>query len=115
MSISFLHEPQDSRFSLALDVAEIFKPVITFPLITYLLNKKIINKDHFEKFGEGVLLNKEGKKLVLKNYENKLNNTIKVKTINRKVKYRSLFKLEYYKILKEMLGDKSYEPYRHKF
>jgi CRISPR-associated protein Cas1 len=115
LSVSFLHEPQDSRFSLALDIAEIFKPVIVFPLITYLLNKKVLTNEDFEKFGKGILLNKKGKKKVLINYEKKVNETIKVKSLNKKVKYKTLFKLEYYKLLKHLLNDKEYIPYKHYF
>jgi len=115
LSISFLHEPQDSRFSLVLDIAEIFKPVIVFPLITYLLNKKVLTKEDFERLGEGVLLNKNGKKKVLINYEKKMNETIKVRSLGKKVRYRTLLKLEFYKIIKHLLSDKNYEPYKHNF
>ncbi|MBW7939580.1 MAG: type I-B CRISPR-associated endonuclease Cas1, partial [Candidatus Omnitrophica bacterium] len=45
--ISFLHEPGERRFSLSLDIAEIFKPLLTDRLIFSLLNKKNIQDKHF--------------------------------------------------------------------
>lgn len=38
-TISFLHQPGERRYSLALDLAEIFKPVLADRLIFSLLNK----------------------------------------------------------------------------
>lgn len=39
-SISFLHEPSEGRFSLSLDVSEVFKLVIVYPVIVTMINKK---------------------------------------------------------------------------
>ena len=39
-TISYLHEPSERRFSLCLDIAEIFKPIIGDRLIFSMLNKK---------------------------------------------------------------------------
>ena len=41
-SISFLHEPSEARFSLSLDLSEVFKPVIVFRTIFDLVNNKKI-------------------------------------------------------------------------
>ena len=48
-TISYLHEPSTKRFSLSLDIAEIFKPLIVDRLIFYLLNKNMINEKDFYK------------------------------------------------------------------
>lgn len=41
-TISFLHEPGARRFSLALDLAEIFKPMLVDRIIFRLLNRKVL-------------------------------------------------------------------------
>lgn len=47
-SISFLHEPSEARFSLSLDLSEVFKPVIVYKTIFDLVNnKKIKVEKHF--------------------------------------------------------------------
>ena len=43
-TISYLHEPSERRFSLCLDIAEIFKPIIADRLIFSMLNKKQITE-----------------------------------------------------------------------
>ena len=47
-TISYLHEPGVSRFSLSLDIAEIFKPLIADRLIFSLLNKILALIDWLE-------------------------------------------------------------------
>ena len=47
--ISFLHEPSEGRFSLSLDISEVFKPVIVFKTIFDLINnRKIQVNKHFD-------------------------------------------------------------------
>ncbi|HEX2982900.1 MAG TPA: type I-B CRISPR-associated endonuclease Cas1b, partial [Ignavibacteriales bacterium] len=47
--VSFLHEPGERRFSLSLDIAEIFKPLLSDRIIFSLLNKRQIQEKHFTK------------------------------------------------------------------
>ena len=46
-TISYLHEPSERRFSLCLDIAEIFKPIIADRLIFSMLNKRQITEKDF--------------------------------------------------------------------
>ena len=49
-SISFLHEPTEQRFSLSLDLSEVFKPIIVFKTIFELVNtKRLTVEKHFDK------------------------------------------------------------------
>ncbi len=43
-TISFLHEPGERRYSLSLDLAEVFKPVITDKVIFKLVNNRMVNE-----------------------------------------------------------------------
>lgn len=87
-TISFLHTPGERRYSLALDVAEVFKPVIIDRVIFKVLNKKEIQEKHFDKKLNRCLLNQAGKKIFVKAIEDKLLETIKHRTLNRNVSYR---------------------------
>ena len=111
-SISFLHEPSERRYSLVLDIAEIFKPLFVGRTIFKLVNKREINKDCFEKIQEGVFLNKKGKKIFLKEFDEKLKTTIKYPLLKRKITYRRLIRLECYKLIKHILGDKKYVSFK---
>jgi len=109
-TISYLHEPSSKRFSLSLDIAEIFKPLIVDPVIFYLINNRMLQEDDFN-IEEGIcFLNDEGKKKFIKEYQNKLETTIKHRALNRKVSYRTLIKLECYKIIKSLIEDEPYKP-----
>lgn len=110
-SVSFLHEPSERRFSLSLDLADVFKPVIVSRVIFKLINTNKISKKHFNK-DVGVLLNDAGKKIFISEYQKKLETTIMHQNLNKKVSYRYLIRLEGYKLIKHILGDKKYESFR---
>jgi len=109
--IGFLHSTNFRRFTLNLDVAEVFKPIIVDRIIFYLLNKKIIRPEHFEKYLEGVYLNEKGRAIFVEEMEKRLKTTINLKNINKQVSYRRLIRLELYKIEKHLMGEKEYEPF----
>ena len=104
-TISFLHTPGERRYSLALDIAEIFKPVIIDRVIFRVLNRKEIQEKHFDRKLNRCLLNQTGKKIFVKAIEDKLIETIKHRTLNRNVSYRHLMKLECYKLAKHLVYD----------
>ncbi|KEI16696.1 type I-B CRISPR-associated endonuclease Cas1b [Clostridium haemolyticum] len=109
-TISFLHEPSSKRFSLSLDLAEIFKPLIIDPIIFSLINtRKLTSKDF--SMEEGIcFLNEMGKKKFVSEYEKKLNTTIRHRKLKRKVSYRMFIRLECYKLIKHFIGDEKYKP-----
>jgi len=110
-SISYLHEPSERRFSLALDIADIFKPIIVERVIFTAVNNRIITKEDFDK-DMNFYLKDPAKRKFLQLYDEKLNTTITHKELKRKVSYRSLIRLEAYKIVKHILGDKKYKSFR---
>jgi CRISP-associated protein Cas1 len=46
-TVSYLHEPGERRYSLALDISEVFKPIIVDRVIFNLINNRIIKEEHF--------------------------------------------------------------------
>jgi len=111
-TISFLHEPGYRRYSLALDISEIFKPILVDRLIFSLLNKKILSEKDFDKKMNYCLLNDAGRKKVLKSWEERLNQTIKHRKLNRSVSYKRLVRLETYKLIKHIMGIEKYRPFK---
>lgn len=113
-TISYLHEPSVRRYSLSLDVAEIFKPLIVDTLIFKLVNKQMLKPDNFDRDMNFCYLNEEGRKIFLRNWDETLQRTIKHRQLNRSVSYRRLIRLELYKIIKHLMGEKTYKPF-HKW
>ena len=110
-SVSFLHEPSERRFSLSLDLADIFKPIIVDRTIFTLVNNNMLSKKHFT-YDVGCLLNEKGKQIFLSEYQKKLETTITHQTLNKKVSYKYLIRLEGYKLIKHFLNDKKYESFK---
>ena len=112
-TISFLHEPGFRRYSLALDIAEIFKPILVDRLLFRLCNKRELREQHFDLVDEACFLSDAGRKVFLAGWEDRLGQTIKHRRLNRAVSYRHLVRLECYKIAKHLLGmSPTYEPFR---
>ena len=111
-TISFLHEPGDRRFSLSLDLAEVFKPLLVDRVIFKVMNKKMVQPYHFEEQLNRVTLKPNGKKAVVQAFEDRLDETIKHRSLNRSVSYKHLIKLECYKIQKHLLGIEEYKPFK---
>lgn len=110
--IGYLHATNFRRFSLNLDIAEVFKPIMVDRLIFQLINKKMITKKHFEQeHGGGILLNENGRKIFLEQMEQRMRTTVNHRHLGRNVSYRHLYCLELYKVQKHVLGEKEYEPY----
>ena len=109
-TISYLHEPFERRFSLSLDVSEIFKPIIVDRIILKLVNKNMLDDNCFKGEIGDMLLSEKGKKIFLQEYNDKLGTTIKHKGLKRNVSYKRLIRLELYKLAKHLLGDEEYKP-----
>lgn len=111
-TISYLHEPGERRFSLALDLAEIFKPILVDRTLFSLLNKKVVQQNDFDITLNSCLLKESGKKKVAKAWEEKLGETIKHRSLGRSVSYKHLVKLECYKLVKHLMGIEDYKPFK---
>ena len=110
-TISYLHEPGVRRFSLCLDIAEIFKPLIGDRLIFSLLNKNQITEKSFTKEMNGLHLTKEASRTIMEELDKRLKKTIHHKELDKDVSYEYLMRLEVYKLIKHILGEKEYKGF----
>lgn len=109
--IGYLHATNFRRFTLNLDVAEVFKPIIADRVIFSIVNKGIIKPQHFEKKLDGIVLNDKGKQILLQEMDKRLRSTIQHKKLGRHVSYRQLIRLELYKIQKHLMEEEEYKPF----
>lgn len=108
--ISYLHEPSEGRFSLSLDISEVFKPIIVYKTIFDLVNnKKIQVNKHFDKKVNYCLLNEEGRKIFIEAFESRMESVFAHQRLKRKVSYRTAIKLDCYKIIKYIMEEKDFE------
>ncbi len=111
-TISFLHEPGARRYSLALDLAEVFKPLLVDRLVFTLLNKKILQASDFRTDVNSCMLKESGAKIFMKHWDERLAETIKHRKLGRNVSYKQLIRLECYKLAKHIIGDTTYKPFK---
>jgi len=111
-AVSYLHEPSERRFSLALDIAEVFKPVFVDRLVFNLINLSKIKDVHFIKELNFAYLTEEGRKIFVKEFDELLEETILHRNLKKKVKYKTLIRLELFKLIKHLLGEKNYKALR---
>lgn len=108
-TVSYLHEPGERRCSLALDIADVFKPILADRVLFRVVNRGQIGHDDFRDEAAGFLLTEDGRKTYLKEYEETLQTTIDHPDLGRNVSYKYLLRLEAYKLKKYLLGGETYE------
>jgi len=111
-TVSYLHEPRERRYSLSLDISEIFKPLIIDTIIFRLINNNMIKLEDFEEDVNYCYLNETGRKKFIQELESKLNTTIKHRKLKRNVSYRTIIRLECYKLIKHLIDDEIYTPFK---
>lgn len=114
-SISFLHEPSEGRFSLCLDLCEVFKPIIVFRTIFETINnRKIKVEKHFDQELNYCLLTEQGKKIFIAAFEERINSVFHHPILKRKISYQTVIKLDAYKLIKFILEGNSFIPFNLK-
>ncbi len=107
-TISYLHECGERRHSLCLDLAEIFKPIIVDRVIFKVLNNRSLTYKNFEKTDSYCYLKECGRRIFLEEIEKKLNTVIFHRKLNKNVTYKTLIKIEAYKLSKHILDMEKY-------
>ncbi|XGI83424.1 type I-B CRISPR-associated endonuclease Cas1b [Halorutilales archaeon Cl-col2-1] len=109
-TVSFLHEPHERRYSLSLDIAEIFKPLIVDRLIIGLANQGKITPDDFEKEGDFCSMNESAKSTFVDAFDERLLQTRKHPQIRRNMSWRRWIRQECHRITKHILEIEEYQP-----
>lgn len=110
--LGFIHEIQDRKPSLALDIAEVFKQPIIDSMIFDLVNNNRITDKAFNKSERVCMLNNLGKKIFINKFENKMMTTFLHRKLNQYKSYRDCFRLEIYKVCKQLNGEAKYDGFR---
>lgn len=109
-SIGFLHEPGMGRPSLALDIAEIFKPLLAERLVFRLFNRQQLSETSFSKADDGdggIYLGSSARQLLVNQWEQLLETTVQLHPGQHR-SYRMLISDECFKLRAHLLGDSPY-------
>ena len=113
-TVSYLHEPGYRRFSLSLDVAEVFKPVIVDKTIFKIINSRMMDSGDFDDSLNGCYLDESGRKIFVKEYDRKMDSTVYMSSLKKSVSYRRLLRMECHKLVKHIVEDIPYVGFRQK-
>jgi CRISP-associated protein Cas1 len=87
-ALGLLHTTENGRWSLALDLMEPFRPVLTEALTLDLFSHKILNGSHFEPANGGVYLNREGRAKLILQYEKRMERQFLSETLGHRTTVR---------------------------
>lgn len=109
-TIGYVHAPGERRFTLSLDIADIFKPILADRVVFRLVNRRQLDLDDFEQELEGCLLTEDGRLTVLEAFEETLDRTVEHPRLKRKVSYKTLVRTDVYSLKKHVLTGEPYRP-----
>jgi len=109
-TVGYVHAPGERRFTLSLDIADIFKPILADRVLFRLVNRQQLSLDDFENELKGCLLTEDGRTTVLKEFEETLDETIEHPRLNRKVSFKTLVQTDVYSLKKHVLTGEAYHP-----
>ena len=114
--IGYLHALRPGRPALALDLMEELRPVVPDRLALTLVNRKQLRAEHFERTpGDAVLLNEEGRRLVIVSYQRRKEEELQHRLLERRVPIGLLPHLQARLLARHLRGDtKEYVPFLHR-
>lgn len=109
-TVSYLHEPGGRRYSLALDLSEVFKPLLVDRAILRLLKTGQLRPHHFEPHLGGVYLTDAGRRRFVEAWDERLRRTVQHRGLGRHVSYERLVRLDAYRLVRHLTDPA--DPYR---
>lgn len=103
--LGFFHQPRFSRPSLALDLAEEFRPLIADSVALTLFNNGEIDADSFLERAGAVALTSAGRRAVLAAYERRLATEITHPLFDYTLSYRRLLEVQARLLARTILGE----------
>lgn len=114
--LGFLHAVRPGRAALALDLLEEFRSVIADRLALTLVNRGQIQANHFDRRdGGAVLLNDDGRKIVIAAYQERKQETLTHLVLDQQMQIGLLPHIQARLLARYLRGDApAYVPYLHK-
>lgn len=112
-TLGFLHSTLERhRHALALDLAEMFKPLFAERLLLRLAARNQLAPHHFDATTERAMLSPDGRKLVITAIRDELATSVRHRTLKRPVTYDELLYLESLKLTRALLEAAPYKAFR---
>ena len=103
--LGFLHRPRYGRPSLALDLAEEFRPLVGDSVVLTLINNEEVSPKSFISRAGSVALTESGRKAVLAAFERRLDTEITHPIFGYRITYRRVFEVQARLLSRVLLGE----------
>jgi CRISPR-associated protein Cas1 len=90
----FYHQPRFGRPALALDLMEIFRPLVADSAVLSALNTGMVRSDSFVRAGTAVSLTPDGRKGLLRAYEQRMDSLVTHPVFGYRVSYRRVLEIQ---------------------
>ena len=108
--LGFFHRPRYGRPSLALDLAEEFRPLIADSTVLTLINNGEVSAESFIRRGGAVALTTAGRRAVIEAFERRLETEVTHPIFGYKVCYRRILEVQARLLSRVLLGDLAEYP-----
>jgi CRISP-associated protein Cas1 len=110
--VGFLHSSQFGKPALALDVMEVFRPVVVDSVVLTLLNNSMLTRRDFQEELGAWRLTEAGRRTFLTKFEERLETEIRHPVFDYKATYRRSLELEVRLVAKWLTGEiPDYKPF----
>ena len=103
--LGFLHTPRYGRPSLALDLAEEFRPLIADSVTMMAFNNGEVNESSFIKRAGAVAMTESARKSVLANFERRMESEITHPIFGYKLSYRRILEVQTRLLARHLMGE----------
>ena len=108
--LGFFHRPRYGRPSLALDLAEEFRPIIADSTAMMVINNGEVNESSFIARAGAVALNESGRKSVIAAFERRMEHEITHPIFRYKISYRRVLEVQARLLSRVVLGELAEYP-----
>jgi len=103
--LGFYHQPKYGRPALALDLAEEFRSILSDSTALRMFNNSELKGTHFFHRAGSVSLTQDGRKTVIRAFENRLDSTVKHPLFKYSVSYRRVLEIQARLLGRYLLSD----------
>jgi CRISP-associated protein Cas1 len=111
-ALGCLHQSEDDRWSLPLDLMEPFRPALIEPLTLRLFSHRILQQRHFEPHDGGVWLSLDGRRTLIQHYEQRVQREFMSEHAACRTTLRQQLQNAALQFKMALAGSESYAPFR---
>ena len=108
--LGFFHTPRYGRPSLALDLAEEFRPLLGDSVVLTLINNGEVSPSSFIRRAGGVALTDSGRRAVLAGWERRLDTLVTHPMFGYRISYRRILEVQARLLARTILGEIDHYP-----